>query len=121
MTISKGWNNFCICNWIQFFEMFADVRNGPNCICDFMFKTIDKRTVRCLWFYRGYFTQNFKLVNLFYNFFFHIGIFKSLCPNCLSKVSVPFIGDLILVLKNILVVRCDAYGLTTSHVFVGSG
>ena len=31
------------------------------------------------------FTQNFKLVNPFYNFFFHIGILKFLCTSCPSK------------------------------------
>ena len=84
----------CIYSLIQIFEMFADDRNGPNCVCDFIFKAINKRTTRCFWFYHSYFTQNFNLINPFYNFFFHIGIFKFLRTNCPSKISVSFIGDL---------------------------
>ena len=56
MSISKGRNEFCIYSLIQFFEMFADVRNGPNCVCDFMFKTTNKRSIHCLWRYHSYFT-----------------------------------------------------------------
>ena len=94
MTISKGPNKFCIYSLIQFFQMFVNVRDSPNCVCDFMFRTTNKHTMRCLWFYQSYFTQNIKLVNLLYNFFFLIGIFTFLCTNYLSKLSVPFIGDL---------------------------
>ena len=90
----KGWNKFCIYSLIQLFEMSSDVRNSPSCVYDFIFKTTNKRTRCCSWFYRSCFTQNFKLVNPFCNFFFHLGIFKSLCTNCPFKVSVPFIGDL---------------------------
>ena len=121
MTISKGWNKFCIYILIQFFEIFAHVRNGPNYVCDFIFKTTNNHTISWLWFYRSYFTQNFKLVNLFSIFFSHIGIFKFLVTNFPSKVSVTFINELSLDSENILVVCCDAYDLTASHVFVGSG
>ena len=93
MTISKGRNKFCIYILIQFFEIFAHVRNGPNYVCNFIFKTTNKHTIPWLWFYRSYFTQNFKLVNLFYNFFSHIGIFKFLVTNFPSKVSVTFINE----------------------------
>ena len=56
-----------------------------------------------------------------YNFFFHIGIFKFLCNNRPSKVSVPFIGDLNFGSKKILVVCCDVNGLQQAMFFMVLG
>ena len=112
---------FRIFSLIQLLKMFADIRSGPDCVYDLMLKTTNKSTIRCLWFYCSHFTQNFKLVNPFHNFFFHIGTFKFLCTKCLSKVPVPFIGDLNFGSRKHLFVCCDASCLTTSHAFIGSG
>ena len=105
--------NFFIYSLIQFFKMLAGVRNDPKCVCDFMFKTTNKRTIHCSWFYCSYFTQNFKLVNPFYNFLFHRGIFKFLYTNCRCKLSMSFIGDLTFGSRNCL--NCSMQCIWLNH------
>ena len=50
----------------------------------------------------------------------HSKTLNSSVPNVPPRYLYPSLVILILVSENILVARCDAYGLTTSHVFVSS-
>ena len=121
MNISKGRNKFCIYSLIQFFEMFTDVRNVLIVYVTLCLKPPINAQFAASNSTAGILLKTYKLVNRFQNFFLNIGIFKFICANFPSKVFVSFIGDLNFGPRNLLVVRCDSYGITTTHAFVGSG